>query len=51
MCIRDRLNIEDQETTTVEEVEVIVKDTPVAVSYTHLDVYKRQIILNTLLLE
>ena len=42
------LNIEDKEATTVGEVEVMVRETPItAVSYTHLDVYKRQILYNT----
>ena len=35
----DELNMEDKEATPVEEVEVIIR----AVSYTHLDVYKRQV--------
>ena len=38
----DELNMEDKEAIPVEEVEVIIR----AVSYTHLDVYKRQVICN-----
>ena len=50
MCIRDSLYIGERTAervkievgSAVEELDVDVEDIPVPVSYTHLDVYKRQ---------